>query len=186
MNTVNTNDNPHGPLKDDLGLLEQLLWEAVRGHEGETSASFLEEALQLSVAGRRGDDAARKNLHDLLLGLTNREKLVMARGFAQYLNLANIAEQYHRIRRRRFYLRNPGHGLQRGSVKEGFRRLLESGTSCGAPRGSLSTRIRHISVINEHAAHTRGNIGDEVILLGNCDPYGTFCTTYTPNVERVI
>ncbi len=129
MNVVDTTENPHAPLTNDLTLLGELLWDAVRGHEGDKEASLLEEALRLSIAGRKGDAAARDRLHNLLSGLANRDKLVVARGFTQYLNLANIAEQYHRIRRRRFCQHNPTRGLQRGSIDEGFRRLLENGTS---------------------------------------------------------
>lgn len=106
MNTIGTTGDPHEPLRDDLSLLGELLWDAVRGHEGEKEVSLLDEALRLSIAGRKGDPSARDQLHRLLTGLSDRDKLVVARGFTQYLNLANIAEQYHRIRRRRFYQRN--------------------------------------------------------------------------------
>jgi len=123
--------DPHAPLQNDLVMLGDLLWQAVRGHEGDRLTTVLKEALQLSIAGRKGEAAARDRLNRLLQELGSGEKLVVARAFAQYLNLANIAEEYHRIRRRRFYLRNPDHGLQRGSIEERLSRLIEKGISSG-------------------------------------------------------
>jgi phosphoenolpyruvate carboxylase len=128
-------DNPHAPLHRDLAMLGDLLWQAVQGHEGERLTAILKEALRLSLAGRKGNSRARALLHKHLQELGNEEKLIVARAFAQYLNLANIAEEYHRIRRRRAYLQNPGHGLQRGSVEEGFQRLIANGISPEALAG---------------------------------------------------
>ena len=51
----------------------------------------------------------------------------VARAFAHFLNLANIAEQHHRIRRRRAYQRDPGSLPQRGSCEDAFARLIASG-----------------------------------------------------------
>jgi phosphoenolpyruvate carboxylase len=125
-------EDPHAPLKKDLMLFGELLWQAVQGHEGERLTTILREALRLSIAGREGNKSARDLLYKHLQKLENEDKLVVARAFAQYLNLANIAEEFHRIRRRRFHRKNPERGLQRGSVEEGFVRLIENGTSPSA------------------------------------------------------
>src|SRR6202011_3753608 len=49
--------------------------------------------------------------------------LPVARAFAQFLHLANIAEQHHRIRRRRAHQRDPNAGPQPGSIEETLPRL---------------------------------------------------------------
>ena len=55
------------------------------------------------------------------------EVLPVARAFSQFLNLANIAEQHHRIRRRRAYQQAPDLPPQRGSCEETFGRLIAAG-----------------------------------------------------------
>ena len=44
--------------------------------------------------------------------------LPVARSFAHFLNLANIAEQHHRVRRRREIEREPGGRPQQASIEE--------------------------------------------------------------------
>src|SRR4029079_15226932 len=44
-----------------------------------------------------------------------------------FLNLANIAEQHHRVRRRRAHRRDPDGHPQRGSCEEAFERLIAGG-----------------------------------------------------------
>ena len=51
---------------------------------------------------RRGDDF--DELSALLGGLPVEAAMPLARAFTHFLNLANVAEQHHRIRRRRAYL----------------------------------------------------------------------------------
>ena len=42
-----------------------------------------------------------------MAGLPVDAAIPLARAFTHFLNLANVAEQHHRIRRRRAYLRDP-------------------------------------------------------------------------------
>jgi len=64
--------------------------------------------------------------------------LPVARAFSQFLNLANIAEQHHRIRRRREYLRVHGSQPQRGSCEETFARLVQAGVTPDALHEALT------------------------------------------------
>ena len=70
------------------------------------------------------------------------EALPVARAFSHFLNLANIAEQHHRIRRRRAYQQSPDLPPQRGSCEETFGRLIAAGLTPGraARRGLRRSR----------------------------------------------
>ena len=61
----------------------------------------VETIRKLSKSSRAGNDANRQELLTTLQNLSNDELLPVARAFSQFLNLANTAEQYHSIRRRR-------------------------------------------------------------------------------------
>ena len=67
------------------------------------------------------------SLADVLARMSLGEALPVARAFAQFLHLANIAEQHHRVRRRRAYQRDPAAHPQRGSCEDSFTRLLAAG-----------------------------------------------------------
>ena len=95
--------DPHAPLRDDVRLLGQLLGDTLREQEGQACFDRIERIRHLAKQARDGDAAARGELNTLLSSLDDEELLPVARAFTQFLNLANIAEQYHRIRRRRAY-----------------------------------------------------------------------------------
>ena len=64
----------------------------------------------------------------------------VARAFSHFLTLANIAEQHHRVRRRRDYLRDPAPPPQPGSFDETFARLLAGGVDAGRAARRASRR----------------------------------------------
>jgi len=82
----------------------------------------------LAREARRGDDRDFRQLALVLALLPVNSALPLARAFAHFLNLANVAEQHHRIRRRRAYLREPNAAPQRGSCEETFTRLVAAGS----------------------------------------------------------
>ena len=125
--TAPADPDPHAALRDDVRLLGDLLGKAVSEHEGEACFEVVERVRVLSKTARSGDASAFDTLHQLLAGLPTEEALVVARAFAQFLTLANIAEQHHRTRRRRDYERDPDGASQRGSLDEGFGRLRAAG-----------------------------------------------------------
>jgi phosphoenolpyruvate carboxylase len=121
--------DPHKPLRDDVRLLGELLGDTVKRFAGEDVFDLVERVRALAKSSRSGNERAFSELADVLAGMSLDEALPVARAFAQFLHLANIAEQHHRIRRRRAYQRDPDARPQRGSCEDSFARLLAEGLS---------------------------------------------------------
>ncbi|MEZ4267134.1 MAG: phosphoenolpyruvate carboxylase [Myxococcota bacterium] len=137
-----TAPDPHQPLRDDVRELGEMLGDTVRGAEGAACFEAVERVRRLSKRARAGDSAAEDELTAILTAMSDAEALPVARAFSHFLSLANIAEQHHRIRRRRDYLRAPDGAPQRGSIEDGFSRLLAAGVTPEALRELVcDTRI---------------------------------------------
>ncbi|HEX2444784.1 MAG TPA: phosphoenolpyruvate carboxylase [Vicinamibacterales bacterium] len=122
-------EDPHKPLRDDVRLLGELLGEVLRAREGEAVLERVEEVRALAKRAHAGDAAAFEELANRLSGLPIDATVPVARAFAQFLSLANIAEQHHRVRRRRDYARDPSRRPQPGSCADAFARWRVRGMS---------------------------------------------------------
>jgi phosphoenolpyruvate carboxylase len=71
--------------------------------EGEELLELEERIRQLARAGRQDDPGAAAELAETVAGLDLRRQALVLRAFGLYFQLANIAEQHHRLRRRRSY-----------------------------------------------------------------------------------
>ena len=90
------------PLRDDIRLLGRILGDTVREQEGESVYDIVERVRQTAVRfARDGDPAARNELAALLDPLPRDTTQAVVRAFSYFLQLANIAEDEHHIRRRR-------------------------------------------------------------------------------------
>lgn len=130
--------SPHAPLHADVRLLGELLGATLREQEGQALFETVERVRALAKDARVAR-VSREELSRTLQGLSVPESLTVARAFAHFLGLANIAEQHHRIRRRRDYQRAPDEGPQRGSLAESFPRLLAAGVSSEALREAVES-----------------------------------------------
>lgn len=120
--------DPHAPLRDDVRLLGSLLGNVLREQQGQIFFEKIERIRRLGKQARDGDKQARIELGRVLTGLSDKELLPVSRAFTQFLNLANIAEQYHRVRRRRAHHWQKDEPAQPGSVRELFSRLMAKNT----------------------------------------------------------
>src|SRR5215475_8200609 len=120
------------PLRADIRRLGDLLGETLRRLGGERLFEIEENVRALCKRLRRehpdkgtGERATapERELKRLLQRLSLDETIGVIRAFSVYFQLVNIAEQYHRIRRKRFYeLRTPDQP-QRGSLADALREL---------------------------------------------------------------
>lgn len=86
-------------LRENVRLLGDCLGESMSNHLGEGFLEKVENIRLLSKNGRQTGDSAA--LIQALEALEDKEIVPVARAFNQFLNLSNIAEQYHRVHRRR-------------------------------------------------------------------------------------
>ncbi len=164
--------SPHAPLHADVRLLGELLGATLREQEGDALFETVER-VRVLAKDARGGRVAREELTRTLQALSTPQSLTVARAFAHFLGLANIAEQHHRIRRRRDYLRTPDQPPQRGSLTESFRRLLGAGVTpeeLHAAVGSLHVELvitaHPTEVVRRTVRRTQRRIAE---LLGERD-----------------
>ena len=89
------------PLREDVRLLGNLLGETLKQHAGQDLFNQVEQIRALAKGARDGHAEAEKKLEQLFWGLKDEEILPLTRAFSQFLNFANIAEQYNVVRSRR-------------------------------------------------------------------------------------
>lgn len=87
----------HAPLRANVGLLGQLLGDTIKQHHGQNFLDKIETIRQLAKSARQGNDNDQQQLVHTLKQLSDDELLPVARAFSQFLNLANVAEQFHTI-----------------------------------------------------------------------------------------
>ena len=133
-------EDPHKPLRDDVRLLGGLLGETLRRQEGVPLYERVERVRALAKRSR-SDGARAADVFDTLAGelqaMPTDDAVPVARSFAHFLNLANIAEQHHRMRRRRAYQRDPRGRPQQGSIEEALPRLVAGGLTTDALHGAV-------------------------------------------------
>ncbi|WP_022942648.1 phosphoenolpyruvate carboxylase [Psychromonas hadalis] len=86
-------------LRGNVNLLGQLLGKSISEHLGTEFLDKIESIRQLSKASRAGNKQDGETLISVLANLSDDELVPVARAFTHFLNLANIAEQFHGISR---------------------------------------------------------------------------------------
>src|SRR4051812_17397148 len=119
-------EDAHKPLRDDVKRLGTLLGETLIRQEGDDLFRRVERVRACAKRARRGDEGAAgafQELADELAALPIEAAVPVARAFSHFLHLANVAEQHHRIRRRRARERAAEARPQPGSLEEALPRL---------------------------------------------------------------
>ncbi|RRN04792.1 phosphoenolpyruvate carboxylase [Bibersteinia trehalosi] len=86
-------------IRSNIQMLGDFLGETIRDSQGNDILDLIENIRILSRDSRHGDEQAREKLLDMLANIADDNVIPVARAFSQFLNLTNIAEQYHSISR---------------------------------------------------------------------------------------
>jgi phosphoenolpyruvate carboxylase len=133
------------PLRRDVRFLGEILGRVIVEQEGEALLEAEERIRSLARAGRAGEprDELREAVRSLDLEVQGR----VLRAFAAYFQLVNLAEQHHRLRRRREYEHEER--VPRESLAEAFSRLEHAGVG----RAELEDAAGHVSLELVFTAH---------------------------------
>ncbi|NUQ28040.1 MAG: phosphoenolpyruvate carboxylase [Acidobacteriaceae bacterium] len=152
-----TGDLKEAPLRRDVRSLGKLLGDVLREQVGEELFQLV-ETLRLSAIERRDADAkgdaarANSNLQQTILSihsLDEKQAYQLARAFAFYFELINLAETNHRKRRRVAHELNPSTIPQRGSLRGTLRRMKQVGYTAEQAYGLLG-KLRVTPVFTAH------------------------------------
>ena len=120
--TVAPPANPDDALRRDIRLLGGILGRVIVEQEGQDLLDEEERIRIISRAARRSHDPElRAELAGTVRSLPLETQAAVLRAFGIYFQLANLAEQHHRLRRRRQYALEQR--VPRESLAEAFERL---------------------------------------------------------------
>ncbi|MEM1229813.1 MAG: phosphoenolpyruvate carboxylase [Pseudomonadota bacterium] len=92
-------DPDYSSLRSNVRFLGELLGETIAGADGADLLALIEDIRKGSRAAREGVPGAQAAMLELLHGIDDAQLVPVARAFSQFLNLANIADEYHTVSR---------------------------------------------------------------------------------------
>jgi phosphoenolpyruvate carboxylase len=175
----------HEPLRDDVHALGVLVGEILREQGGQELYDLVEVDRIAAIRARGGDSAARVELAACVRDRPPALARDLLRAFSMWFEVVNLAEQVHRIRRRRDYLVKDSARPQPGGVEDAVATLKAAGLSQAATLeliGSLSIEPvfapHSIEAGRRTLLRKRQRIAQR--LLERLDP------TLTPNESRNV
>ncbi len=135
----------HPDLRENVRLLGELLGQSIQRFPGQDCYERIEEIRAAAKADRRQESGSGQRLVTLLGQLSDSELLPVTRAFNQFLNLANLAEQYHGIRRKQ--------GHQSDLMVESFGEVFERLKSGGIDAQELHQRVADLRIEFVLTAH---------------------------------
>ncbi len=138
------------PLRRDVHWLGELLGQMLIHQEGRAFFQIEERIRRRAIAvRRRGRSKAEAALRRQLQRLPQAVAEKIVRAFSVYFQLVNIAEESHRLRRKRYYESLPGFHPQRGSIEDVIHRLH----AAKVPFERLVSRATDLSITLVLTAH---------------------------------
>ncbi len=156
-----THQEKLAPLRRDVHFVGELLGQVLIQQEGRAFFDIEERIRKLAIRARRagagrGDAQLRRLLAHLPLATA--EKII--RAFSVYFQLVNLAEETHRLRRKRHYETLPGFHPQRGSIEDVVHRLAQARISYE----TLAKRTADVSITLVLTAHPTQALPPTVLM----------------------
>ncbi len=142
--TTSSTQPDYSALRGNVSFLGRLLGETIAAAEGEDFLDLIEQIRGLSKTARGESEAAGESLLSMLRNLQSEQLVPVARAFSQFLNLANIADQYNTISRNM----NPLLSASR-NLAGGLRELLAEGVS----RDTIAAAVNALKIDLVLTAH---------------------------------
>ncbi|MBV8910326.1 MAG: phosphoenolpyruvate carboxylase, partial [Gammaproteobacteria bacterium] len=117
----------HEPLRDDVHALGALVGEILRDQGGAQLYELVELDRVVAIRARGGDSAAGAELAACVRDRPPALARDLLRAFSMWFQVVNLAEQVHRIRRRRDYLLKESQRPQPGGVEDAIAALKAAG-----------------------------------------------------------
>lgn len=132
METVN-----HELLRRDVRFLGDMLGEVIRELVGQTALDRVEEIRKVSRERRAGSPTAESDLSGLITSLDEADARIVTRAFSIFFDLANLAEDRHRVRVLRSRERDRHPHPRYESIGEAILKMREAGMSADAVQAAL-------------------------------------------------
>ncbi|MBY7857480.1 phosphoenolpyruvate carboxylase [Vibrio fluvialis] len=153
----------YAALKSNVSMLGRLLGQTIQDADGDVILEKVETIRKLSKSARAGNQADRENLTEEIKSLNNDELTPVARAFNQFLNLTNIADQYHTISRH-----CEEHVCEPDAVHSLFSKLSQNGIS----KLDTAQAVRDLNIELVLTAHpteiTRRTMINNLVKINEC------------------
>jgi phosphoenolpyruvate carboxylase len=136
------------PLRRDVRSLGRLLGDVLKEQEGETLFQTVEALRKLSIGGRAEPESLKQRL-DIVRKVSVADAAKLAKAFAMFFELTNLAETNHRKRRRRATHVVFDVPTQPGTFRGTLIRIRDAGFSSEEVLGALE-RVLVVPVFTAH------------------------------------
>ncbi|WP_159884479.1 phosphoenolpyruvate carboxylase [Paenibacillus puerhi] len=139
LSTTSNKSASNNLLRRDVRFLGHILGEVLIHQGGNSLFTIVEKIREMSKTLRaQYTPEMYEELKETVGGLAPEIRHQVVRAFAIYFQLINIAEQNHRIRRKRDYERSAGENVQPGSIEDVIRELKSLNISSGEVQEIIS------------------------------------------------
>ncbi len=153
----------YSALRSNVSMLGHLLGNTIKDAHGDTLLEKVETIRKLSKSALAGNQSDRENLIEEIKNLPDDQLTPVAHAFNQFLNLTNMAEQYHTISRH-----YDAHVCEPDTISTLFSKLNKNGIS----KLDTAQAVRELNIELVLTAHpteiTRRTMINKLVKINKC------------------